>query len=91
MTIFCALKVRFGNEKVAIQCAANRIMLHSCDVENCEDTSATMLKEKPRRKDGLIAWPERQMMLATRMIHICRYFYTILSNKSSCMAKMDAF
>ena len=45
MTIFCALKVRFGNEKVAIQCAANRIMLHSCDVENCEDTSATMLEK----------------------------------------------
>ena len=45
-------------------------MLHRCDVENCEDTSATMVEkaEKSKRKDERIAWPERQMMLATRII-----------------------
>ena len=54
----------------------NYIMLHSCDVENCEDTSATMVEkaEKSKRKDERIAWPERQMMLATRIIHIYRLF-----------------
>ena len=45
MTIFCALKVQFGDEKVAIRCTANTIMLHSCDVENREDTSATMVEK----------------------------------------------
>ena len=48
-------------------------------------------KDKSRRKDERIARPERQIMLATRIIHINQYFYTLLSQKSSCMAKMDAF
>ena len=48
-------------------------------------------KEKSRRKDERIARPERQIMLATRIMHINQYFFTLLSQKSSCMAKMDAF
>ena len=48
-------------------------------------------KEKCRRKDERIARLERQIVLATRIIHINQYFYTLLSQKSSCMAKMDAF
>ena len=48
-------------------------------------------KDKSRRKDERIARPERQIMLATRIMHINQYFFTLLSQKSSCMAKMDAF
>ena len=48
-------------------------------------------KEKSRRKDERIARPERQIMLATRIMHINQYFFTLLSQKSNCMAKMDAF
>ena len=48
--------------------SAKTIMLHSCDVEICEDTLATMWRKgKSRRKDEHIGWPERQMMLATRI------------------------
>ena len=46
-------------------------MLPSCDVKNCENKSATIVeKKKSRRKDERIAWLERQMILATRVIHI---------------------
>ncbi|RMX59508.1 hypothetical protein pdam_00023071, partial [Pocillopora damicornis] len=38
-------------------------------------------KEKSRRKNKPITWPERKMM----------HFYTLLSKGCSCMAKMDAF
>ena len=31
-----------------------------------------------KREDDCIASPERQMMLATRIIHIYRVFYTLL-------------
>ena len=48
-------------------------------------------KDKSRRKDERIARPERQIMLATRIMDINQYFFTLLSQKSSCMAKMDAF
>ena len=48
------------------------IMLRSCDVENCEDTSSIMVEF--RRKDERIARPECQMMLSTRIIHINRIF-----------------
>ena len=55
--------------------SAKTIMLHSCDVENCEDTLATMWRKgKSRRKDEHIGWPERQMMLATIIMHIYRIF-----------------
>ena len=55
--------------------SAKTIMLHSCDVEICEDTLATMWRKgKSRRKDEHIGWPERQMMLATRIMHIYRAF-----------------
>ena len=46
-------------------------MLHSCDVEKCEDTSAAM--EKSGIKDERSAWPERQI-IATRIIHIYQVF-----------------
>ena len=32
------------------------------------------VKKKTREKDGRIAWPERQTMLSTRIIHIYRVF-----------------
>ena len=48
------------------------IMLRSCDVENCEDTSSIMVES--RRKDKRIARPECQMMLSTRIIRINRIF-----------------
>ena len=41
--------VRFGGQKVSLKSdpkkrAAKTIILHSCDVENCEDTSATIME-----------------------------------------------
>ena len=72
--VLCIESTVWGPKGVSIQCAANTIMLHSCDVETVKTRRQQWWrKEKPRRKDGLIAWPERQMMLATRMI---QYFPT---------------
>ena len=42
----------WGPKGASIQCVANTIMLHSCDVENCEDTSATMLEKGETWKKG---------------------------------------
>ena len=36
-------------KSTAIKRAAKTIILHSCDVENCEDTSATMVEPESRR------------------------------------------
>ena len=75
---FCALKARFCAQKESSLSAAKTIMYHSCDVEKCDDTSATMAERGGGGKDGgkdeRIAWPERQMMLDTRIIHIYRAF-----------------
>ena len=40
--LFCASKARFGAQKESSSSAAKTIMYHSCDVEKCDDTSATM-------------------------------------------------
>ena len=48
-------------------------MLYSCDLENYRQL--WWWKEKStRRRDERVAWPKRQMMLATRVIHINRVF-----------------
>ena len=41
----CIESTIWGPKGVPIQRAAKTIMLHSCDVENCEDTSATMVEK----------------------------------------------
>ena len=93
LTIFlCTERTIWRPKSVLIKRAAKTIMLHNYDVENCEDSRQLWWrKEKSRRKDERIAKPERQIMLATRIIHINQYFYTLLTQKSSCIAKMDAF
>ena len=48
---FRALKVRFGGQKVFLLSAAKTIMLCSCDVENCDDTSATMAEKGKNSKN----------------------------------------
>ena len=51
-------------------------------------------KKKSRRKNDRIACPGRQMMSASKILHVYRYtgdFYILLSKGCSCMAKMDAF
>ena len=83
LTIFLRIKSTIWRPKsVSIKRAAKTIMLHCGNVENCEDTSASMVErgevwwreEKSRGKDERIAWPGPQMMLATRLIHIYRIF-----------------
>ena len=86
MTIFlCIESTIWGQKGVSIQCAANTIMLHSCDVENCEDTSATMVEKGETLKKG------RTYCVAGAPDDVSYKNDTILSNKSSCMAKMDVF
>ena len=47
---FCASEAWFGGQKC--KPAAKTIMLHSCDLENCEDTSATMAQKGEIYKKG---------------------------------------
>ena len=46
LTIFlCNESTIWRPKSVPIKRAAKTVMLHSCDVENCEDTSATMVEK----------------------------------------------
>ena len=46
ITIFLCIESTIWRPKsVPIKRAAKTIMLHRCDVENCEDTSATMVEK----------------------------------------------
>ena len=88
---FCALKVWFGSQKVPQLSAQPK---RSCYIAVTLKTVNTCWqlwwrKEKSRRKGKCIAWPECQMMLATRIIHLYMYFCTLLSEGCSSMAKMD--
>ena len=47
---FCASEAWFGGQKC--KPATKTIMLHSCDLENCEDTSATMAQKGEIYKKG---------------------------------------
>ena len=84
----------FDGQKVFLLSARpKRSCYIAVGVENCDDMSATMAEKikKILRTDERIAWPERQLILATTIIHIYRYFYALLSKGCSCMAKKDAF
>ena len=86
------LKYDLAAKNVPVKRAAKTIVLYSCDVESCEDMSAIeWRKEESRRKDERIARPKREMMLASRIIHINRVFlYTTFQNMSL-YGKNDAF
>ena len=45
-------KVRFGGQKVSPLSAAKTIMLHSCDVQSYENTSATLVRKGGIEKKG---------------------------------------
>ena len=50
LTNFLSIESTIWRQKsVAIKRAAKTIMLRSCNVENCEDTSATMVEPESRR------------------------------------------
>ena len=54
------------------------MMLSSRDVEIVKTRQQLWRrKEKPRREDERIAWPERQTMLGTRIIHSHRVFLCV--------------
>ena len=62
---FCALKLRFGAQKVSPLSAVKMIVQHSCDDENYEDTSATMVEK------GGIYWEERMNVLRGWSVKLC--------------------
>ena len=67
-------------KSVPIKGAAKTITLQSCDAKkkNYEARPQSWWKEeKFRRRDERIAWPERQMMLASKILHIYRVFLYI--------------
>ena len=87
LTIFFgALKVRFCGQKAPPLNARPKRSSHRRQLR-CR-------KKKSRRKHDRIACPGRQMMLASKILHVYRYtgdFYILLSKGCSRMAKMDAF
>ena len=81
---------------VPILCAAKTIMLHSCDVKTAKTRRQLWWrKQKSRREGEHIAWPEGQMMSATRIIYINRAFiYTTfqrmwLYGQNGCVSIVD--
>ena len=56
LTIFCALKIRFGGKKsVPIKRATKTILLHSCDIEKCEETLVERGEIKKRGQKYCVA------------------------------------
>ena len=78
---FLCTEVRFGGQKVSPLRARPKRLHYKAVTQKKKNYEARLQswwkEEKFRGRDERIAWPERQMMLASKILHIYRVFLYI--------------